>query len=186
MPSPRSKRWRYRDRAPPEHAGLPDRLRERLIGLGRRARAGAGLPTRGWAGHASTATFDDQHLRGRERRGPRAQFIDWNQVGVGPFSYDLSTFLFGSRRPSGLDSERYRQATSHAGWRLPAARARAPLLDTAERAGCANRVIWPVLALLQEPTDWAFPSRRSRGVVPGARPTPMKFSRLGPRGGEGL
>ena len=30
-------------------------------------------------------------------------------------------------------------------------------LDTAERARYANRVIWPVQALMQERSDWGFP-----------------------------
>jgi hypothetical protein len=31
------------------------------------------------------------------------------------------------------------------------------LCDTAERARCANWVVWPVLALLEERAAWGFP-----------------------------
>ena len=78
-------------------------------------------------------------------------------MGVGPLSYDLSTFL--SRFPAAARPwilERYRQAVSRAGWRLASPPELDLLFDTAKRARCANRVIWPVLALLQEHADWGF------------------------------
>jgi len=77
---------------------------------------------------------------------------------VGPFSYDLSTFLFRfppAERPWVL--EYYRKAVTRAGWRLAPARELQLLFDTAERARYANRLIWPALALLQERADWGFP-----------------------------
>src|SRR5207247_1903938 len=49
--------------------------------------------------------------------GPRARLVDWDRVGVGPFSYDLSTFLFRfppEQRPRILEC--YRQAVAAAGW----------------------------------------------------------------------
>ena len=79
-------------------------------------------------------------------------------MGVGPFSYDLSTFLF--RFPAALRPrilERYRNAVSRAGWRLASPPKLDFLFDTAERARYANRVIWPVLALLQDNAEWGFP-----------------------------
>jgi len=145
---------------PPEHAGLPDRLRERLIGLladaPGRARVFQGAAGPDTLLHGDLWTTNIFVTESAE--GPRARFIDWNRVGVGPFSYDLSTFLFrfpGAQRPWIL--ERYRQATSHAGWRLASPPELELLFDTAERARYANRVIWPVLALLQEHADWGFP-----------------------------
>ena len=90
--------------------------------------------------------------------GPRARLIDWDHVGVGPFSYDLSTFLFrfpAAQRPRIL--ERYRNAVSRAGSWLASPPNLDLLFDTAERARYANRVIWPVRALLQEHADWGFP-----------------------------
>jgi hypothetical protein len=91
------------------------------------------------------------------RRGLEARLIDWDHVGVGSYSYDLSTFLlrFASRhRPWILDL--YRTAVAVAGWRLPAARDLNPLFETAEYARYANCIIWPALALLSGPNDWSF------------------------------
>src|SRR5206468_2787069 len=52
--------------------------------------------------------------------GPRTRLIDWDHVGVGSFSYDVSTFLYQSspaERPGVL--RRYREVVGRAGWRLP-------------------------------------------------------------------
>ena len=145
---------------PPEHAGLPDRLRKRLIGLlaevPRRARAfedAAGPDTLLHGDLWTTNIFVSGSAE-----GPRARLVDWDHVGVGPFSYDLSTFLF--RFPAALRPrilERYRNAVSRAGWRLASPPKLDFLFDTAERARYANRVIWPVLALLQDNAEWGFP-----------------------------
>jgi hypothetical protein len=145
---------------PPEHAGLPERLRERLIGLladaPRRARVfkGAAGPDTLLHGDLWTINIFVVGSTG----GPRARLVDWDRVGVGPFSYDLSTFLFqfpAAQRPWIL--ERYRHAVSRARWRLASPPELDLLFDTAERARYANRVIWPVRALLQEHADWGFP-----------------------------
>jgi phosphotransferase family enzyme len=145
---------------PPEHAGLPDRLHERLIGLladtPRRVQAFEIAAGRDTLLHGDLWTINIFVSGGAE--GPRARLVDWDRVGVGPFSYDLSTFLFrfpASQRPWIL--ERYRQAVSRAGWRLASPPELDLLFDTAERARYANRVIWPVLALLHEHADWGFP-----------------------------
>src|SRR5881296_1393123 len=162
--------------APARAASRPDR---------RHAPAGAGLRDGRGTGHAGArGPVDDQRLRGRDDRGsrgavgrttawgagsgggggggggggPRARLVDWDKVGVGPFSYDLSTFLFRfppAERPWVL--EYYRKAVTRAGWRLAPARELQLLFDTAERARYANRLIWPALALLQERADWGFP-----------------------------
>jgi hypothetical protein len=89
--------------------------------------------------------------------GPQAQLIDWDHAGVGPVSYDLSTFLY--RFPAGDRRwilESYRQAVEAAGWRLPAAGELNLLFGTAECARYANRAIWPAVALLQDQADWGF------------------------------
>jgi len=153
---------------PPEHAGVTARLLERLRGLTadtpRRARAferAAGPDTllHGdlWTINAFVAETTGGGAGGRGG-GPRARLVDWDKVGVGPFSYDLSTFLFRfppAERPWVL--EYYRKAVTRAGWRLAPARELQLLFDTAERARYANRLIWPALALLQERADWGFP-----------------------------
>ena len=87
--------------------------------------------------------------------GLRTLLIDWDRAGVGPVSYDLSTFLL--RFPThqrlwilGL----YRESIAHAGWHLPSARELNLLFETAECARYANRVIWPAIALLRERAEW--------------------------------
>lgn len=88
--------------------------------------------------------------------GLRARLIDWDRVGVGPASYDLSTFLYRfprDERPWILD--RYRRAVARAGWRLPAAPDLNVLFETAECARYANHAIWPAVALF-EGAEWGF------------------------------
>jgi len=88
----------------------------------------------------------------------RARFVDWDRLGVGPFSYDLSTFLFrfpSAERPAMIAL--YREAVGRAGWRLSGDEELQVLFDTAERARYANRVIWPVHALLDNRAAWGFP-----------------------------
>jgi hypothetical protein len=145
---------------PPEHAGVPHRLHEHLSGLladaPRRARAfdvAAGPDT---LLHGDLWTTNILATDGPDR--PRARLVDWDRLGVGPFSYDLSTLLFRfpeAQRPWILG--RYRHAVSRAGWQLAAPRELSLLFDTAERARYANRVAWPVLALLQDHAEWGFP-----------------------------
>jgi hypothetical protein len=91
--------------------------------------------------------------------GLRARLIDWDRAGVGPVTYDLSTFL--SRFPA---SERewivdcYLRSVSRTGWRLPATAELNVLFATAEYSRLANRVIWPAIAVSQGHPDraWAF------------------------------
>jgi Ser/Thr protein kinase RdoA (MazF antagonist) len=86
-----------------------------------------------------------------------ARLIDWDHAGVGPISYDLSTFLY--RFPPAdrhwiLDL--YQDAVGHLGWRLPSTAHLNLLFDTAEQARLANFVIWPALAVLDGRGEWAF------------------------------
>jgi phosphotransferase family enzyme len=145
---------------PPGHAGLPDRLHERLIGLlaevPRRARVFEDAAGPDTLLHGDLWTINIFVTESAD--GSRARLVDWDRLGVGPFSYDLSTFLF--RFPAAQRLwilERYRRALSRSGWLLASPPELDVLFDTAERARYANRVIWPVLALLQEQADWAFP-----------------------------
>lgn len=93
-----------------------------------------------------------------EEEGPRARLIDWDHAAVGPFSYDLSTFLLRfpvARRQSIL--EHYREAVARlGGWQLPGPAELNSLFETAEYARFANRVIWPAIALLMDKADWGF------------------------------
>jgi thiamine kinase-like enzyme len=87
--------------------------------------------------------------------GPRARLIDWDHVGVGPASYDLSTLLYQSSaeaRPRVL--RRYREAVERAGHRLPADGELNQLFYAAETARGASCVIWPAMALLNDGAQW--------------------------------
>ena len=90
--------------------------------------------------------------------GFQPRLIDWDRTGVGPVSYDLSTFLL--RFP---ESRRWRvfalyeRAVARVGWQLPGRKVLNSLFETAELARYANRVIWPAIALAQDGADWGFP-----------------------------
>ena len=87
--------------------------------------------------------------------GTRVRLIDWDHVGVGPFSYDLSTFLMRfspAERPWLLSH--YRQAVAVVGWRLPAERELNVLFETAEYARFAIRVAWAAMAWLHDGAEW--------------------------------
>jgi len=151
---------RYRGvKTPPEHAGLPEHLLERLQALL------ADAPRRAQvfdeAGPATLLHGDLWTINAfvvATAGGPRARLVDWDRAGVGPFSYDLSTFLFRfprSERPGII--ELYRRAAARAGRCLPSLAALQVLCDTAERARYANCVIWPALALLRDEAAWGFP-----------------------------
>jgi len=89
--------------------------------------------------------------------GLQARLIDWDHAGVGPISYDLSTFLLRfpcERRLQIL--ELYREAVAPAGWRLPPSQHLNLLFETAEYARIANLIIWPAIALVQERAEWGF------------------------------
>jgi Phosphotransferase enzyme family len=89
--------------------------------------------------------------------GLQVRLIDWDRSGVGPVSYDLSTFL--GRLPTGARPwllDLYRRALGRHGWRLPPAASLNRLFDTAERARLANCVIWRARAVREGHADWAF------------------------------
>lgn len=89
--------------------------------------------------------------------GLHARLIDWDLSGVGPASYDLSTFLLRfapCHRPWILDA--YTQDVARAGWQMPPPHILNFLFETEEYARFANRVIWPSIALLQEQVSWAW------------------------------
>jgi hypothetical protein len=89
--------------------------------------------------------------------GLHARLIDWDRAGVGPISYDLSTFLYRfppAARPWILDL--YQDAVARVGWRLPSALDLNLLFDTAEQARLVNRLIWAAIALWKDHAEWAF------------------------------
>jgi thiamine kinase-like enzyme len=88
---------------------------------------------------------------------PRTRFIDWDHVGVGSFSYDVSTFLYQSspeERPDVLG--RYRAAVERAGWRLPGNGELNLLFLTAERARYVQRILWAAMAFVNDGAEWGM------------------------------
>ncbi len=88
--------------------------------------------------------------------GVRAQLIDWDHVGAGPFTYDLSTFLYRSspeERPWIM--QWYREAVERAGWHLPDPRELNLLLHTAEIARYVHCLLFVVMAILHDDAEWA-------------------------------
>ena len=138
---------------------LRDRLLERLHGLLAEAPMRARALT-AWGGPETllhgdlwtTNTFVEP-----APGAPRVRFIDWDRAGVGPASYDVSTFLMRfapEARPGIL--KLYRQANEAAGGHMPADRELSTLFETAELSRYANRLIWPALALLKDQVAWGF------------------------------
>ena len=88
---------------------------------------------------------------------PRACLIDWDHVGVGPFSYDLSTLLYRSDPGErAWIQQRYRRAMDRAGWRLPGAEEVNLLCHTAEVARCVHCIVYDAMAVLSDGGGWAF------------------------------
>jgi hypothetical protein len=89
--------------------------------------------------------------------GLKVRLIDWDHAGVGPISYDLSTFLL--RFP--VHDRRwilicYQEAVRHLDWCWPALSDLNLLFDTAECARLANSIIWPAIAASEGQAEWAF------------------------------
>lgn len=146
-----------------EEAALRDRLRRRLATLLE------GMERRGdlmaLTGGPDTVLHGDlwsHNVLLTDPSGPAGvRLIDWDHVGAGPVCYDLSTLLYRfdrAERPWIL--ERYRAAVAEVGWELPSTPELNVLCDTCECARCANRIIWPAIALLHEQADWAFAELR--------------------------
>jgi len=82
--------------------------------------------------------------------GLQARLIDWDRAGVGPVSYDLSTFLLRfPRHDRQWILALYRQSAERLGWRLPPAPVLNFLFETAECSRLVNRLIWPAIAVLE-------------------------------------
>jgi len=90
------------------------------------------------------------------QNGLESRLIDWDAMGVGPLTYDLSTFLYrfpARDRPWILD--RYQEAVAPLGWRVPVARDLNLMLETAEISRLANCLIWPCMVVESQPA-WTF------------------------------
>lgn len=142
-----------------EHAELRNRLIARLEQhmeeVPRRARALAE-----WGGpetllHGDLFTSNTFALR--TGAGIQPRLIDWDRAGVGPMSYDLSTFLLRfSRAARPRLVELYATSLANGVWRIPTTHRLNLLLETAELARYANRVIWPALAIARNRAPWGF------------------------------
>jgi hypothetical protein len=141
------------------HAATRDRLIARLTRLlddaPRRARALADCGGPETLQHGDLWTSNVFVLRSAE--GFCARLTDWDRAGVGPMSYDLSTFLL--RFPAGqrrwiLDV--YTRALENRVWRPPGVARLNLLCETAELSRYANRVIWPALAIAHDRAAWGF------------------------------
>ena len=89
--------------------------------------------------------------------GLRARLIDWDHTGVGPASYDLSTFLARlPRRHRSWVMNMYRECTARAGWSLPSTSELNVLFETAEYARMTNRIIWPAIAVVHDHASWGW------------------------------
>jgi Phosphotransferase enzyme family len=92
----------------------------------------------------------------RRGEGFEARLIDWDRAGVGPVSYDLSTFLY--RFPRELRPwvlHRYREAAARRGWPLPDDATLNELFETAEYARYACCLAAAARAALRREW-WAF------------------------------
>ncbi len=90
--------------------------------------------------------------------GYQVRMIDWDHAAVGPFSYDLSTFLFrfpAHQRRSIVEIYR-RRIEPVTGDRFPALKTFNQLCETAELSRISNRLIWPAIALLEGDCRWGF------------------------------
>lgn len=144
--------------AGPTHAALRDQLLRRLDALRNEIPQREQIEAK-WGGPETLLHGDlwaENVFLIPTEGGLRPRLIDWDHVGVGPFSYDLSTFLLrfpSNRRPSILDS--YRSEVERHGWRLPGEGELNALFETAEYARFVNRLIWPAIALVTDHADWA-------------------------------
>lgn len=83
------------------------------------------------------------------------RLIDWDEAGVGPYGYDVSTLLLRfvpAHRRAILDA--YGSAVKRlAGWELPPSRALRLIFETAAQARLASLLVWSVAAA-SEGEDW--------------------------------
>jgi Ser/Thr protein kinase RdoA (MazF antagonist) len=118
--------------------------------------------------------------------GLRAALIDWDQAGVGPLTYDLSTLLYRSpaeHRPWILD--RYQQSVAPLGWHVPSTSNLNVMLETAELSRIANYLVWVCVAAREPQADWLLESleeieRWFEALEPAIRSAPATRAVAGP------
>jgi thiamine kinase-like enzyme len=142
-----------------EHAALCERLLARLHRLEVEAPARARSLADG--GGPETLLHGDLWTSNvvvtRTAGGLEARLLDWDRLGPGPVSYDLSAFLLRFPRERRLDIlALFDRAVAEEGGR-PLARASLAMdLETAELSRFANRVIWPARAIVERDASSCF------------------------------
>jgi hypothetical protein len=137
-------------------------LRDRLLRRVRRLRAEQDERAALLAGYGGPDTllhgdlWTTNTLVVRRDNGFQPRLIDWDHVGVGPVTYDLSTFFYRfapEHRPWLL--RRYREVAGRHGWRLPDDSTLNLLFETAEYARYACCLAGPALAASRA-ERWGF------------------------------
>jgi hypothetical protein len=143
----------------PEEAALRDRLLDRLHGFLAEGPERAELLAE--VGGPETLLHGDlwpeNILTVATPDGLQTRLIDWDATGVGPPTYDLSTFCY--RFPPADRAwilDHYQDAVRPLGWRLPDTGELSLLLETAEISRIANCIVWPCIELTRTQADGAF------------------------------
>jgi thiamine kinase-like enzyme len=86
----------------------------------------------------------------------RVRLIDWDEAGVGPIAFDLSTFLLRfEQRHRAWILDTYRSAVGRlAGWELAPASVLSPIFETVAYARLASLLVWSVAAALDDDSGW--------------------------------
>lgn len=99
------------------------------------------------------------------KQGLSGKLIDWDHVGVGPVSYDLSTLLMQfpiEDRVWTLDL--YQHIRGNKSTRWPSKEEWNVLFETNEYARLANSVIWAAIAATEEQSLWGFDELKKIGT----------------------
>ena len=89
--------------------------------------------------------------------GTEGWLIDWDHAGVGPVSYDLSTFLMQLPEEARARTlETYIQARGRRGGEWPGREVWNSMFESHEYARLANCLIWPCREALDGDSEWAF------------------------------
>jgi thiamine kinase-like enzyme len=142
----------------PEQAELRDRLLDRVERLHAERDERASLLEK--HGGPDTLLHGDLWLSNtlvaRRADGFQATLIDWDHVGMGPVTYDLSTFLYRlAPEHRSWVLKRYREAAARRGWELPDDSTLNLLFETAEFARYACNLGDAARAAAQE-ESWGF------------------------------
>jgi phosphotransferase family enzyme len=97
--------------------------------------------------------------------GYRARLIDWDELGVGPIGFDLSTFLvrFDPSHRAGILAVYRLTVRRLAGWRLPTDRDLNSIFETAAYARLLSLLTWSVAAVEAGNSNWLL--ERLEGIV---------------------